>query len=139
MPKSLGIECPYTSASRTPTLKPRLLSAAARFTVTDDFPTPPLPDEIAQTLVKESGWANGMNFSRPPRSSFFTLSLWASFITPNSSSTFSTPATLVTAPLTSLFNLSRIGHPEIVSNILIFASPLSKSTLSTIPRSGRGL
>ena len=34
---------PQMSASSTPTVQPRAASAAARFTVTDDLPTPPLP------------------------------------------------------------------------------------------------
>ena len=36
-----GIEKPQMSASSTPTVNPRAASAAARLTVTDDFPTPP--------------------------------------------------------------------------------------------------
>ncbi len=39
------------SASSTPTARPRAASAAARLTVTDDLPTPPLPEEMATTLV----------------------------------------------------------------------------------------
>ena len=37
------------SASSTPTVSPRAASAAARFTVTDDLPTPPLPLATART------------------------------------------------------------------------------------------
>ena len=39
------------SASSTPTLRPRAASAAARFTVTDDLPTPPLPEATITTRV----------------------------------------------------------------------------------------
>ena len=42
---------PQMSASRTPTVRPRAASAAARFTVTDDLPTPPLPLATASTRV----------------------------------------------------------------------------------------
>ena len=35
------------SASTMPTLSPAAAIAAARFTVTDDLPTPPLPDATA--------------------------------------------------------------------------------------------
>ena len=35
----------------------------ARFTVTDDLPTPPLPEAIAMTVVNESGLANGISRS----------------------------------------------------------------------------
>ena len=43
MPISPGTEKPYTSASTMPTRRPFAASAQARFTVTEDFPTPPLP------------------------------------------------------------------------------------------------
>ena len=42
-PSMRGIENPQMSASSTPTVSPRAASAAARFAVTDDLPTPPLP------------------------------------------------------------------------------------------------
>ena len=49
------------SASTTPTFSPRPASAAARFTVTDDLPTPPLPEATAYTRVSDPGWANGIS------------------------------------------------------------------------------
>ena len=39
------------SASRMPTIRPRRASATARLTVTDDLPTPPLPEAMASTRV----------------------------------------------------------------------------------------
>jgi hypothetical protein len=51
------------SASTTPTDSPRAASAAARFTVTDDLPTPPLPEATQYTRVSDPGWANGMTAS----------------------------------------------------------------------------
>ena len=51
------------SASTTPTDSPRAASAAARLTVTDDLPTPPLPDATQYTRVSEPGWANGITGS----------------------------------------------------------------------------
>ena len=48
MPSMRGIEKPQTSASTTATLWPRWASATARFVVTDDLPTPPLPDAISR-------------------------------------------------------------------------------------------
>ena len=44
-------EKPQMSASSTPTVSPRAASAAARLTVTDDLPTPPLPLPTAMTRV----------------------------------------------------------------------------------------
>ena len=49
------------SASTTPTLSPCSAIASARLTVTEDLPTPPLPEAIAKTLVSEPGWANGIS------------------------------------------------------------------------------
>ena len=46
-----GIEKPQMSASSTPTVRPRAASAAARFAVIDDLPTPPLPLPTAITRV----------------------------------------------------------------------------------------
>ena len=51
MPSMRGTENPQMSASMTPTVKPSAASAAARLTVTDDLPTPPLPEAIMMTLV----------------------------------------------------------------------------------------
>ena len=43
------MENPQMSASRTPTTCPDLARATARFAVTEDFPTPPLPDATPMT------------------------------------------------------------------------------------------
>ena len=50
-PSIRGIEKPHTSASRIPTVAPSSTSAHARFTVTLDLPTPPLPEAIATIEV----------------------------------------------------------------------------------------
>ena len=50
-PSMRGIEKPQMSASSTPTVRPRAASAAARFAVIDDLPTPPLPLPTAMTRV----------------------------------------------------------------------------------------
>ena len=51
------------SASTTPTLRPCAASAAARLTVTEDLPTPPLPLATAYTRVSELGLANGISLA----------------------------------------------------------------------------
>ena len=53
-PSMRGMLNPHTSASSTPTRCPSAASAHARFTVTLDLPTPPLPDAIA-TIAVEAG------------------------------------------------------------------------------------
>jgi D-amino-acid dehydrogenase len=63
MPSMRGIEKPHTSASIAATRFPRWASATARLVVTDDLPTPPLPDAIASTPVFES--MNGLGRCSP--------------------------------------------------------------------------
>ena len=42
----LGNDGPVRSISKTPTLNPLLTNVNATCVVTEDFPTPPLPDKI---------------------------------------------------------------------------------------------
>ena len=57
----------------------------ARFTVTDDLPTPPLPEAMAITVVSESGLANGISRSAwPPFSWSRSPARCSSLITPRS-------------------------------------------------------
>jgi hypothetical protein len=51
MPSIRGIEKPQISASSSPTRKPSFASEIATLAEIDDFPTPPLPDPMAMTLV----------------------------------------------------------------------------------------
>src|SRR6201996_2163283 len=103
------------SASTRATLCPACASAAARFTVTDDLPTPPLPLTIAYTLVSEDGWAKGMTRSgAPPRSVDCRSWRCSSLITSSSTRTLVTPASAVTAAVTRLMMVSRIGQPATV-------------------------
>lgn len=44
MPKNRGMEGPVRSMSRTPTEWPASDNESASWVVTEDFPTPPLPD-----------------------------------------------------------------------------------------------
>ena len=56
------------SASRIPTRRPDAANAAARLAVSDDLPTPPLPDATAITRVVGSSWIALSASGRPPRS-----------------------------------------------------------------------
>src|ERR671916_3065082 len=104
------------SASTTPTDRPFFASAAARFTVTDDLPTPPLPEATAYTRVSEPGWANGMTGSGAsvPRTVLRSSARCSSFITSSPTWTDVTPGTADTAWVTRLVIVSRIGQPETV-------------------------
>src|SRR6478609_11643189 len=104
------------SASTTPTDSPRLASDAARFTVTLDLPTPPLPDATAYTRVSDPGWANGMTGSAVslPRTVLRSSARCSSLITSSTTCTPLTPATAETAVVTRLVIVSRMGQPETV-------------------------
>ena len=107
------------SASTMPTLSPERAIETARLTVTEDLPTPPLPEAIAKTLVSEPGWAKGISRAAwPPRSVACSAERCSSFITPKSTWTSVTPGTVRTAAVTSLVRVSRIGQPETVSRML---------------------
>src|SRR5260221_2709685 len=104
------------SASSRPTFSPAAASATARFTVTDDLPTPPLPLATAYTLVSESGLANGITRScLPPRRLLCRERRCSSLITSSSTRTRDTPSSLLTAAVTSRVIASRIGQPATVS------------------------
>ena len=61
-PEEAGNGEPQMSASRTPTVRPRRARATARLTVTELFPTPPLPDATAMTRA-----VSGMSVSGTDR------------------------------------------------------------------------
>ncbi len=54
------MEKPHTSASTTATLWPRWARAMERLAVSDDLPTPPLPEAMSSTRVVLDGSAKGM-------------------------------------------------------------------------------
>ena len=128
------------SASRTPTFCPAAASAAARFTVTEDLPTPPLPLATASTRVSEEGSANGMARSvRPPRSRPCSSRRCSSLITSRCTSTPATPGTAATAAVTSLVMVSRSGQPATVRYTSTRTlPPAPTSTLFTMPSSVMG-
>ena len=111
--------------------------AAARFTVTEDLPTPPLPLAIAYTLVSDAGLANGISRSgAPPRSLPCSSRRCSSLITSRSTRTCVTPARLPTAACTFDVIVSRSGQPETVSQTSTrTAPPGPTSTFLTMPSS----
>src|SRR5687767_3342563 len=125
------------SASTTPTLSPCAASERARFTVTEDLPTPPLPLAMAKTLVSEPGWANGISrWARPSLRISLRPARCSAVITPRLRSIDATPGTLVTAAVTSRLMVSLSGQPATVSSTWTATEPSSAtSTVSTIPSS----
>ena len=128
------------SASRMPTVRPCFASASAKFTVTDDLPTPPLPEATAITLVRFPGCANGICFAGlPPRSMVRMASRCSSFITPSSTAISRTPSTARRAVVTRVVISERIGQPETVRSTRTATSPPSVTWMSsTMPRSVMG-
>src|SRR5919112_4560402 len=124
------------SASTTPTDRPRAASDAARFTVTDDLPTPPLPDATQYTRVREPGWADGMTASGVPPRRFRFISLrCSSLMTSSSTRTAVIPGTRETASVTRLVIVSRMGQPATVRYTPTSATPPDTTTLLTMPSS----
>ena len=117
------------SASTMPTFSPSAAIATARLAVTDDLPTPPLPDAIANTLVSEPGCANGMTGSRSvPRSSVRSAARCSADMTPNTTATSSIPSTLAAAALTSRVSVSFSGQPGVVRSMPTVARVPATST-----------
>ena len=111
--------------------------ASARLTVTEDLPTPPLPEAIANTLVSEPGWANWISrCALPSLRTSLSPARCSGVITPSVSSTSVTPGTARTAALTSRLIVSLSGQPATVRSTVTRTTPgPSMSTDSTIPSS----
>ena len=81
-------------------------------TVTEDLPTPPLPEAIAKTLVSEPGWANGISrVGLSPRSSVCRAWRCSVLMTSSSTATRETPGSAPTAVVTRSVIVSFIGQP----------------------------
>ena len=110
IPSRRGTEKPQMSASRRPTTSPRWARATARLTVTDDFPTPPLPDDTARTRA-----VAGMSVDRARsscalrRARSMSALRSAASISPMTTSTRRTPGRLPTRDSTSCLELGPQG------------------------------
>ena len=84
-------------------------------TVTEDLPTPPLPEATAYTRVSELGLLNGISFSAtPPRSFVRRSARCCSLMTSRRTSTELTPSTRSSAAVVSWRSLSLSGQPGTV-------------------------
>ena len=130
-----GTEKPQMSASSTPTVLPRAAIAAARFTVTELLPTPPLPLATASTLAR-SGTAVGAAFSRAFQRAFvITSDRSSAVISPQSIFTFCTQGCTSRRLLMSFWIWARSGQPRMVSFTPMVMMPSAMVTVSTMPRS----
>jgi hypothetical protein len=111
--------------------------AAARLAVTEDLPTPPLPEVTAYTRVRLPGWVKGMTGSAaPPRSRVRSSAFCSSVMTPRCTLTSVTPSTPPTSRRVSSVIVSFRGQPATVSRTPTLTAPDSLiSTDSTMPRS----
>ena len=132
-----GTEKPKMSASTSPTLRPEAAMAAARLTVTEDLPTPPLPDVTARTRVRLPFWAKGTTRSAAlPRSFACSSARCSEFMAPILTKTRSTPSSAPTTFFTSAEMVSRKGQPAVVRRIETMTVPSSSIwTSSTMLRS----
>src|SRR4029453_15344418 len=130
------------SQSITATRWPWAARPAARLTVTEDLPTPPLPEATARTLVVESSPQKVIFFcscAPGPRRRVTMAWRWSSVITPRSTLTPVTPGSGDTAAVTSLGMRSLSGQPATVSNTSTATRPLSSiETSLTMSRSVMG-
>ena len=117
--------------------------------MTDDLPTPPLPEETSSTRVGQSGSAKRM--ARPsawpwaawlpaveagsPWISSRTAARSSSVITVKSMSARSMPSRASAASVTRLVISARSGHPATVSATCTATVPPSMATPLTMPRS----
>ena len=136
IPSSLGTENPQMSASSTPTVSPRRARATARLTVTELFPTPPLPEATAITRAVSGMSVTGAGFWASCRARAMTALRWSASITPVSTETVRTPGTAPTWVSTSLRIWVRSGHPATVRATSTATSPPSPTrTPLTMPSS----
>src|SRR5262245_22110139 len=117
------------SPSSTPTRSPSSDNAYARFAVSVDFPTPPLPDATATTRVP--GDSEIVRSAEcPPRRRDTSAAFSSGLMTSNPSRTRVTPGTSPTNRLTCSWNESRNGQPATVSAIVTETEPSSSTRTS---------
>ena len=135
MPSSRGTEKPQMSASRTPTTRPRAASATARFTVTDDLPTPPLPDAMASTRALAGTAVSGASSRAFQRARAMTAARSSASMAATRTSTERTQSRDCTWPTTSRSIWLRSGQAAMVSATSTTTSRPATVTARTIPRS----
>jgi hypothetical protein len=122
------------SASRTPTVCPAAASAAARLTVTELLPTPPLPLAMASTRQDSGTSVSGAFWRAFQRALVITSLRSAASISPQEIVTSLTPGCTDTRDSTSFLISARSGQPLIVSLMPTVTTPASSmSTDGTIP------
>src|SRR3954463_7257406 len=113
---------------------PSSASAAARFAVTVDLPTPPLPEPTQMMFFTAARAPVGSPSRRPSRCCSPLFSCWVSTSKPTFTSR--TPSRPRTAVATPFWKCERIGQPGVVSEITTSMRPSAGCSIErTIPRS----
>ena len=139
-----GIEKPQMSASSTPTMFPCSAIAAARFTVTELFPTPPLPLAIASTRALIGTCVSLACSFAFHLARVITAVRSSAVISPQSMVTLVTPGCTNTRDSMSFFICTRSGQPLMVSfiamdtkpSVLTVTSPAMPKSTMLSPSSG---
>ncbi len=135
IPSRRGTEKPQMSASRIPTTSPRAASATARFTVTDDLPTPPFPEAMASTRVDAATAVSGASSRAFQRARAMTVARSSASMAATSTSTERTHSSDCACPMTSRSIWFRRGQAAIVRATSTVTCPSSTRMPRTIPRS----
>ena len=126
------------SASITPTANPRSASAAARFTATDDLPTPPLPLAIISTLAVGGIDVWGVFWETFHRAFVMAAAFSSAVNSPHAIFTPVTPGIDSSRALTSRCICALSGQPEVVRAISTRISPSGETcTPRAMPSSTR--
>ncbi len=124
------------SASRTPTVSPLVAREAARFTVTEDFPTPPFPDATAMTFVVGEISVVGASWVALQRARAIVVAFSSGVISVQESSRALTPGSEPTRARMSLWIWARRGQPAVVSATVTVTAPPSETSIArTMPSS----
>src|SRR5690606_25180523 len=131
---------PQMSASSTPTVNPWAATATARLTVTDDLPTPPLPDAIATTLVVGGTAVSGARSWALRRARLIVRAFSSAVSSVQLKRTADTPGIDSTRVRASRWIWARSGQPAVVRAMVTRTSPPGfTSTPLTMPRSTMSL
>src|SRR5690606_23099856 len=122
------------------TRRPVAARAAARFTVTDDLPTPPLPEATRITLVVGASDVSSGRWATFQRALAIAAAFSAWVISVHSRVTWRTPGSDPTRVRTSRWIWARSGQPAVVRATVTVTSP-SGSTRAPLamPRSTMSL
>src|SRR4051794_470469 len=126
------------SASRMPTRCPCCDKATARFAVTVDLPTPPLPEHTASTRVEASSERPWVRPLTEPRSFSVSACRSSALMTSKPSVTSWTPSSVATSRRTWSSKLERSGQPATVKAIVTSTRPPSISMERTMSSSVTG-